>query len=400
MVLKLDMIQTVAIAVAVLFVGQLLKKKLSFLEKYCIPAPVVGGLLFAILNLVLRQAGVWQLEMNTTLQSFFMTIFFTSVGFTASFKLLKKGGIQVVIFLVVAVVLVVLQDIVGVSLAKVFGLHPLLGLATGSVPMTGGHGTSAAFAPVFEELGAKGANAVALASATFGLVMGSMIGGPIAKRLIEKNKIVTPGNAQGTRAKGEAAATVAAVTELNQDSVMSATSQIFVAMGLGTILSMLLQKTGMNFPSYIGAMFVAAIMRNISDNSKAFKLKAEEIDVLGNVSLSIFLSMALMTLKLWELASLAGPLVVMLLAQTVLMAAFAIFVTFKVMGKDYEAAAITSAHCGFGMGATPNAMANMQALAAKFGPAPKAFFIVPLVGSLFIDFFNAGIITFFMNMFK
>lgn len=399
MILKLDMIQTVALAVVVLFIGQLLKNKFSFLEKYCIPAPVVGGLLFAIMNLALRQAGVWQLEMNTTLQSVFMTAFFTSVGFTASFKLLKKGGIQVVIFLVAAVALVVLQDIVGVSLAKVFGLHPLLGLATGSVPMTGGHGTSAAFAPSFEELGAKGAVAVAMASATFGLVMGSMIGGPIAKRLIEKNKLVTSMNSEASRAKEEVA-TTESVKQLIPDNFMSATSQIFVAMGLGTILSMLLQKTGMNFPSYIGAMFVAAIMRNISDASKSFKLKADEIDIIGNVSLSIFLSMALMGLKLWELASLAGPLVVMLLAQTVLMAAFAIFITFKVMGSDYEAAAITTAHCGFGMGATPNAMANMQALAAKFGPAPKAFFIVPLVGSLFIDFFNAGIITFFMNMFK
>lgn len=399
MILKLDMIQTVALAVVVLFIGQLLKNKFSFLEKYCIPAPVVGGLLFAIMNLVLRQAGVWQLEMNTTLQSVFMTAFFTSVGFTASFRLLKKGGIQVVIFLVAAVTLVVLQDIVGVSLAKVFGLHPLLGLATGSVPMTGGHGTSAAFAPSFEELGAKGAVAVAMASATFGLVMGSMIGGPIAKRLIEKNKLVTSMKSETSRSKEEVAATES-VKQLIPDNFMSATSQIFVAMGLGTILSMLLQKTGMNFPSYIGAMFVAAIMRNISDASKSFKLKADEIDIIGNVSLSIFLSMALMGLKLWELASLAGPLVVMLLAQTVLMAAFAIFITFKVMGSDYEAAAITTAHCGFGMGATPNAMANMQALAAKFGPAPKAFFIVPLVGSLFIDFFNAGIITFFMNMFK
>jgi glutamate:Na+ symporter, ESS family len=399
MILKLDMIQTVALAVVVLFIGQLLKNKFSFLEKYCIPAPVVGGLLFAIMNLVLRQAGVWQLEMNTTLQSVFMTAFFTSVGFTASFRLLKKGGIQVVIFLVAAVTLVVLQDIVGVSLAKVFGLHPLLGLATGSVPMTGGHGTSAAFAPSFEELGAKGAVAVAMASATFGLVMGSMIGGPIAKRLIEKNKLVTSMKSEASRSKEEVAATES-VKQLIPDNFMSATSQIFVAMGLGTILSMLLQKTGMNFPSYIGAMFVAAIMRNISDASKSFKLKADEIDIIGNVSLSIFLSMALMGLKLWELASLAGPLVVMLLAQTVLMAVFAIFITFKVMGSDYEAAAITTAHCGFGMGATPNAMANMQALAAKFGPAPKAFFIVPLVGSLFIDFFNAGIITFFMNMFK
>jgi glutamate:Na+ symporter, ESS family len=401
MVLKLDMIQTVAVAVAVLFIGKLLKKKFSLLEKYCIPAPVVGGLLFAIMILAFRQTGVMKVEMNTTLQSVFMTAFFTSVGFTASFKLLKKGGMQVFLFLFAAVILVILQDIVGISLAKVFGLNPLLGLATGSVPMTGGHGTSAAFAPSFEELGAKGAVAVAVASATFGLVMGSMIGGPIAKRLIEKHKLITAPKYKGTISKEEVAATAAvSVKELIPDNFMSATSQIFIAMGIGSILSMLLQKTGVNFPSYIGAMFVAAIMRNISDSSMFIKLKDDEIDIIGNVSLSLFLSMALMSLKLWELASLALPLVVMLLAQTVLMAVFAIYVTFNIMGRDYEAAAITSGHCGFGMGATPNAMANMQALSAKYGAAPKAFFVVPLVGSLFIDFFNAGIITFFMNMFK
>jgi len=387
------MLQTLALAVVVLLLGQGLKKKVAFLEKYCIPAPVVGGLIFALLALVLKQTNVLVFQMDETLKNVLMTAFFTTVGFTASFKLLKKGGIKVVIFLVVATVLVVLQNILGVSLAKVFGLNPLIGLSTGSVPMTGGHGTSAAFAPLFEEAGAVGATTVAVASATFGLIMGSMIGGPIAKSLIEKHSL-TSKNKTADKAlsinKEES-------KQLVPENFMAAAVQIILAMGIGTIISALLQKTGMTFPPYIGAMFAAAIMRNLSDTTSLFDVRMEEIDIMGNISLSLFLSMALMTLKLWELAELAGPLVVMLLAQTVLMALFAYFITFNLMGRDYEAAVITSGHCGFGMGATPNAIANMETLAEKYGAAPVAFFILPLVGSLFIDFFNAGVITAFMN---
>jgi ESS family glutamate:Na+ symporter len=393
MTLKLDMLQTIALAVIVLLLGQALRKRIGFLEKYCIPAPVIGGLIFAVLALVLRQANILSFEMDETLKNVFMTAFFTTVGFTASFKLLKKGGIKVFIFLGIATALVVLQNILGVSLAKVFGLNPLIGLSTGSVPMTGGHGTSGAFAPLFEEAGAIGATTVAMASATFGLIMGSMIGGPIAKRLIEKNSLTGRNNnleMTSTAAKEE-------TKKLVPQNFMSATVQIILAMGIGTVISAVLEKTGMTFPSYIGAMFAAAIMRNISDSTSLFDVRIDEIDIIGNISLSIFLSMALMTLKLWELADLAGPLVVMLLAQTLLMAVFAYFITFNLMGRDYEAAVITGGHCGFGMGATPNAIANMETISAKFGAAPVAFFILPLVGSLFIDFFNTGVITTFMN---
>lgn len=393
MTLKLDMLQTIALAVIVLLLGQGLKKKVGFLEKYCIPAPVVGGLIFALLALALRQTGVLVFEMDETLKNVFMTAFFTTVGFTASFKLLKKGGIKVLVFLALATVLVVLQNILGVSLAKVFGLNPLIGLSTGSVPMTGGHGTSGAFAPLFEDAGAVGATTVAMASATFGLIMGSMIGGPIAKKLIEKNSLTSKNkNLDKTLSVNKEE-----TKKLIPENFMAASVQIILAMGIGTVISVILQKTGMTFPSYIGAMFAAAIMRNISDMTSFINVRMDEIDIIGNISLSIFLSMALMTLKLWELADLAGPLVVMLLAQTVLMAVFAYFVTFNLMGRDYEAAVITSGHCGFGMGATPNAIANMETLAEKYGAAPVAFFILPLVGSLFIDFFNAAVITTFMN---
>ncbi len=397
MVLQLDAVQSVALAVVVLLLGQAIRGRVKILEKFCIPAPVIGGLIFAIMALCLRQADVIQFEFDTTLQSILMTAFFTTVGFTASLKLLKKGGIQVLIFLILAVILVALQNVIGVALAKVFDLNPLIGLSTGSVPMTGGHGTSGAFAPLFEDRGAIGASTVAMASATFGLVCGSMLGGPIAKRLIERNNLLKDKTVVSSFEVNEEAA---ATTEpLVSKHFSTAAFQIIIAMGFGTIVSMFIEKTGITFPPYIGAMFVAVIIRNVSDLSHIYKVPSTEIDILGNVSLSIFLSMALMGLRLWELADLAGPMVVMLFVQALLMGTFAYFVTFNVMGRNYDAAVLAGGHCGFGMGATPNAIANMEAIASNYGPAPAAFFIIPLVGSLFIDFFNAGIITAFVNLF-
>lgn len=406
MALNLDMIQFLAFATVILLLGQFLRKRIHVLEKYCIPAPVIGGLLFAILALVLRQTGILAFVFNNTLQSVLMTAFFTTVGFTASFRVLKKGGAKVFLFLMIAVVLVVIQNILGVSLAKVFGLNELIGLATGSTPMTGGHGTSGAFAPLFEDRGAIGAMSVAMAAATFGLVMGSMIGGPIAKRLIEKHNL-KPDSLQG------AAPDYVDYPQMHEDpefleqpieeqlvpkTITSATIQIILAMGIGTIISAFLGQF-LTFPSYIGAMFAAAIMRNISDYGKTWKTPEVEIEMIGGIALSLFLAMALSGLRLWELAQLAVPMVVMLLAQTLVMILFAYFVTFNVMGRDFNAAVIAGGHCGFGMGATPNAIANMQAITGRFGPSPIAFFILPLVGSLFIDFFNAAIITTFMNFF-
>ena len=397
MTLTLDMIQSMALAVVILLCGQAIRKRISFLERFCIPAPVIGGILFALFTLGMKQAGILEFQFDTTLQKVFMTAFFTTVGFTASFKLLKRGGKQVAVFLILAVTLVCMQNVIGVVFAKIFGINPLIGLSTGSVPMTGGHGTSGAYAPVFENAGASGASAVAMASATFGLIAGSLIGGPLGKKLIDKHNLL------------EQHEDAELISELQDDSedvglvsssrFLMATCQIIVAMGLGTIISAILTKTGMTFPAYIGAMFAAAIIRNISDMSNSFKVNSLEIDVIGETSLSIFLAMALMSLKLWQLAELAGPMLVMLVGQMLLMAMFAYYVTFNVMGRDYEAAVMACGHCGFGMGATPNAMANMSALTQKYKVAPAAFFILPLVGSLFIDFFNAAIITGFMNFF-
>ncbi|QOR36305.1 sodium/glutamate symporter [Clostridium sp. 'deep sea'] len=395
MVLNLDIVQTLALAVVVLLIGMGIKKRVKFLENFCIPAPVIGGILFAIFILIAKQTDFLVINMDMTLKNVFMNAFFTTVGFTASFKLLKKGGVQVIVFLVIAVVLVALQNVVGVGLAKVFNINPLIGLSTGSVPMTGGHGTSGSFAPLFEQAGAVGATTVALASATFGLIIGSMIGGPLGKRLIEKNNL----QQDQQYVKKQVTEEFKSKT-LDSKSFMLATCQIVIAMGIGTIVSYLLEKTGMKFPSYLGSMFVAAILRNISDFTKKLNVLNKEIDIIGHTSLFLFLAMALMGLKLWQLADLAVPLIVMLLAQALLMGLFAYFVTFNIMGKDYDAAVMACGHCGFGMGATPNAMANMNALSGKYGISQKAFFVIPLIGSLFIDFFNSGTILIFMNFFK
>ncbi|UQZ90438.1 sodium/glutamate symporter [Deltaproteobacteria bacterium Smac51] len=407
MVISLDMIQTLALAVVVLLCGQLLCTKVSILARFCIPAPVVGGLIFSLLALWGHQSGSFSFDMNMVLKDFFMMLFFTTIGFTASIQVLKKGGLQVFIFLACAVVLVALQNVVGVALAKVFSLNPLIGLATGSTPMTGGHGTSAAFAPLFEELGAHGAYAVAIASATFGLIMGSMIGGPVARTLITRNHLLSkapndPAALEHLVEEEEEAANAAhPKVVLQQGDILVGFYLIAIAMGIGSFFSFLIQKTGLTMPAYIGAMFAAAIIRNIGDYSGGkFSVCMDEIGTLGDLFLSLFLAMALMSLKLWELAELAGPMMVMLLAQTLLTGCFAFFITFRLMGKDYDAAVMAAGHCGFGMGATPNAMANMKAVTNRFGPSVKAFFIVPIVGSLFIDFFNASIITMFMNMFK
>ena len=398
MVVNLNLYQTVAVAVLVYYLGDILKKKVRFFQKYCIPAPVIGGIIFALISLILNMTGIVTFEMDETMKNVFQTLFFTSVGYTASLKLLKKGGLQVMVFVVVATLIVIGQNILGVGMASIFGLNPLLGLCVGSVSMVGGHGTSASFGPLLEGLGVSGASTVSIAAATFGLIMGGLIGGPVAKTLISKKHLSSLTQEDSNH--------IDKFTEENMHKhpdapeYLKAFSMLFLAAGLGTIISSLIEKTGFTFPSYIGAMLAAALMRNLSDVTKKFNVMEDVVSTLGNISLTLFLSLALMSLRLWELASLALPMIIMLTVQTVFMALFAYFITFNMMGKDYEAAVMSSASCGFGMGAVPNAIANMQTITDIYGPAPKAFFIVPLVGSLFIDFINGFVLTFFMNVLK
>lgn len=400
MELNLNIYETMALVSVIFYIGKYIRNKFSVLSKYCIPPSVVGGFIFAMIVLVLKLNNIATINLDTSLQELFMTAFFTSIGFTASFKLLKQGGIKVVTFLGLAILLVVLQNIVGVSLASVFNLDPLLGLCTGSIPMVGGHGTAGSFGPMIENMGITGATTVSFASATFGLIMGSLIGGLVARSLINNHKLKTVHDENSSTPIDE-------VGDYNEEShnilchktLMTAAGLLFVAMGLGSIISDFIQKLGLTFPSYIGAMLTAAIIRNIYDLMNK-KILEKEIETLGGLSLSFFLTMALMGLKLWELFDLALPLVIMLIAQVALVGLFTYFITFRVLGRNYEAAVFASATCGFAMGATPNAIANMDELTNRYGFAPTPYFVVPIVGCLFIDFFNSTIITLFINFIR
>ena len=392
--IQLDMYQAAAVAALVLLLGRFLVRNLDLLRRYCIPEPVAGGVVFALAHLALRQAGILEISFDSTLQTFFMVVFFCSVGFTACFRLLKKGGLQVLLFLGIAVMMCVLQNGLGAFIASAFGLDPRLGLATGSIPMVGGHGTAASFGPLLEKAGVSGASAVAIASATFGLVAGCVIGGPTAVSRIRQKKLHSFETATGSN---EVVVDKNEVTgAIDSDRFLNAALCLALAIGAGTVVSAWLNKV-FTFPIYIGAMLVAAFIRNTTDMAGK-EIPMEEISTIGSFSLSLFLGLAMMGLKLWELADLAVPMVVMLVAQTVLMMVYAYFVVFNLLGKNYDAAVMTYGFCGFGMGATPNAMANMQAITQKYGPAPTAYFVVPLVGSLFIDFMNTIVITSFLNL--
>ncbi|MEG2082609.1 MAG: sodium/glutamate symporter, partial [Oscillospiraceae bacterium] len=312
----------------------------------------------------------------------------------------SRAAISKAIFLVAVVLLVLCQDIVGVVFAGLFGLDPLLGLCTGSISMIGGHATSSAFGPQFEMAGITGATTVAIASATFGLIMGGVMGNVVARKLIIKHKIVTPSEKVGA---SEMFNKDEEKTHLDVEMLVLALGWLFIAAGLGTIVSgwignIMIFGKHLIMPSYIGSMLVAALIRNIFDFMKK-PFHVEESNVVGSVSLSFFLALALMSLKLWELLELAGPMLALLIAQTVLIAIFTYFVIFNIMGRNYDAVVFSSACCGFGMGATANAMANMDALTTRYGFTEVPYFVVPIVGSLFIDFINSGIITIFTNIF-
>ena len=386
---QLNMAETVGFAIILLLLGRWIKKKVNFFEKFFIPAPVIGGTLFSIILLVGHQTETFTFTFNDDIKNLLMIAFFTTVGFSASLKILKKGGIGVALFLLAAVILVILQDIIGPVLAKALGINPLLGLAAGSIPLTGGHGTSGAFGPYLEDLGATGATVVAVASATYGLIAGCLIGGPIARRLMIKNNLKPTENKEGVDNS-----LLGSATEVTEESLFSAVVYVGIAMGIGALINNMLAKAGIKFPVYLMGMVVAAIIRNILDFNQK-QLPFTEIGIVGNISLSLFLSMALMSMKLWQLIDLAIPLIIILLVQTTLMAFFAYFITFNIMGRDYDAAVMSTGHCGFGLGATPNAMANMETFTRANGPSVKAFFIIPIVGSLFIDFINAGVIQAF-----
>lgn len=394
MKIQLDMYQTLAAAVLVLLLGNYLKKKIYFLQKFCIPAPVIGGLIFAIMTCICYVTGIAEFSFDDTLREVCMVFFFTSVGFQANLKVLKSGGKSLIVFLGLVIVLIILQNLTAVGLAKLLNLNPLIGMCTGSIPMVGGHGTAGAFGPVLEDLNIKGATTICTAAATFGLIFGSLIGGPLGKRLIEKHSLLNTSANDDDSLLVEDEKKHERHTNMYADAVF----QLILAIGVGTIFTMLLTKTGLTFPIYIGAMLAAALMRNICEYTGIATIHMGEINDLGGISLSLFLGMAMITLRLWELASLALPLVILLAAQVLLIIIFTYVIEFNIMGRDYDAAILVSGTCGFGTGATPNAMANMQAVCDQYVPSIKAYLLIPLVGSLFADFLNSLVITFFINL--
>ena len=392
MKIELDMYQTLAVAVLVLMLGKFLRARVQVLERFCIPAPVIGGVLFAIFTCVCYVTGVAEFAFDDILKEVCMVMFFTSVGFQANLKVLKSGGRAMIVFLGVVIVLIVSQNFVAVGLAKLLSVDALVGLCTGSIPMVGGHGTAGAFGPVLEDFGIQGATTLCTAAATYGLIAGSMMGGPIGKMLIERHNLlatVVPRMTACWWKRNEARAP--------HHHVPGGKLPADRRHGHRHGAEQAAQPDRHDLPHLHRCHDRRCLHPQSGQYGGKFTVYMGEINDIGGISLSLFLGIAMITLKLWQLAALALPLLILLAGQTLLIFLFTYFVIFNIMGRDYDAAVIAAGVCGFGMGATPNAMANMQALCEKYAPSVKAYLLIPLVGSLFADFLNSLVITFFIN---
>ena len=418
--IELDMIQTAGIGALALIVGMTLTRKVAFLQKFCVPSPVSGGIIFSLITLTLYSWFDIEVSFDATLKDVFMLAFFTSVGFQSNLKVIKKGGKLLFIMLALLVVIITMQNLMPMGITRLMGVDPLIGMASGSISMTGGHGTAGGFAKVLEEMGLQGAATIGMAAATFGLIAGSMIGGPLAEKIIRtkltheqiqiQDEDIDPAMAgiESDEASPTGRAKRISSNEQEFQQYAKATYCIVLVMGAGTIMSWLLAKTGVTFPTYFGALILAAIARNtlgfISFKRKGKRVKADKlldmdrIISVGNICLSMFLGMAMISLKLWELQSLALPLIVILVAQVAMMDFFVYFVAFRLLGRSYDAAVLCAGICGFGLGATPNAMANMSAVCYKYRYTVKPFLIVPIIGAMFADLINTGMITLFLNI--
>ena len=418
--IELDMIQTTGIGGLALVIGMVLTRKVAFLQKFCVPSPVSGGIIFSLITLVLYSCFQVEVTFNDTLTDFFMLVFFTSVGFQSDLKVVKQGGKLLIVMLLLLVVIIAMQNLMPLGITRLMGVNPIVGMACGSISMTGGHGTAGGFASVLEGMGLHGAGTIGMAAATFGLIAGSMIGGPLAERIVRKkltheqmqapDEEIDPAMAgiESDEASPTGRTKRISTNEQEFQQYAKASYCILLVMGAGTLMSWLLGKTGITFPTYFGALILAAIARNTlgfiryKENGKWVKaskrLDMDRIISVGNICLSLFLGMAMISLKLWELQSLALPLIVILVAQVVMMALFAYFAAFPLLGRDYDAAVLCAGMCGFGLGATPNAMANMSAVCYKYRYTVKPFLIVPIIGAMFADLINTGIITLFLNI--
>ena len=418
--IELDMIQTAAIGALALMAGMVLTRKVALLQRYCVPSPVSGGIIFSLLTLALYGWCDVEVSFDGTLKDVFMLAFFTSVGFQSDLRVIKQGGKTLVVMLILLVVIITLQNLMPMAITKSMGVDPLIGMAAGSISMTGGHGTAGGFASVLEGMGLHGAGTIGMAAATFGLIAGSMLGGPLAEKIIRtkltheqmqpQDEEIDPAMAGIESDEASPAGREKRVSTNEQEfqQYAKATYCILLVMGAGTLMSWLLTKTGITFPTYFGALILAAIVRNVmgflryKEDGKWVRaeksLDMDRIVSVGNICLSLFLGMAMISLKLWELQSLALPLIVILVSQIVMMGLFVFFVAFPLLGRDYDAAVLCAGICGFGLGATPNAMANMSAVCYKYRYTVKPFLIVPIIGAMFADLINTAIITTFLNL--
>jgi glutamate:Na+ symporter, ESS family len=372
-----------ALGIVAVAIGMALCRAFRVLDRLSLPAPVIGGLTLSLVGLALWRAGI-TLEFDAALRNALMLAFFTTVGLSARFELIRKGGPALVLLLVVSALVAVLQNLLGMAVARGMGVHPLLGIIAGSVTLTGGPATGLAFGPTFERLGVPGASAFALASATLGIVAGGLLGGPLATLLIRRHGLA-PGVA--------ATPTSPYVTVREARGLMLEGLVVLLAMGAGTLLSEWISAHGVILPSYIGAMLVAAALRNAADAAGVLPLSSGGIERIGTVTLNLFIGMALVGLRLWELRGLAAPLAAILAVQVAMVLLLTYSVVYRMMGRDYQSAVIAGGFVGYMLGITPNAVANMEALVEKYGPAPRAYLIVPLVAAFLIDFANSVIIT-------
>ncbi len=395
--MQLDFYGTLVAASLVLLLGRGLVTRVGFMRSYNIPEPVAGGLVVALGLLLLRAFDI-EVRFETSLQTPLMLAFFATIGLSADFASLKKGGRIVRIFLLAVTGLLVVQNAMGIGLATMLGLDPLMGLLTGSITLAGGHGTGAAWGTVFsEKYGLASASELAMASATFGLVLGGLIGGPVARLLIKRVEV--PGcNQQDTPRLPKGFEQPNKERSITPFSFIETLALIAVSLLVGNLLNGFLQGTAFELPTFVCVLFVGVVLRNGLSALGLYQVFEREVSVLGNVSLSLFLAIALMSLKLWDLAALALPIFIILAVQALVMALFAIFVTFRVMGRNYDAAVLAAGHCGFGLGATPTAIANMQAVTQRYGPSQIAFLVVPMVGAFFIDIINVIVIKLYLML--
>ena len=402
---------TLIAAVIVLLLGRLLVNKIDFLKRYNIPEPVAGGLVAAIVSLLVNQFWGYSITTSSALQTSFMLIFFASIGLSANFTKLRQGGIGLIIFLIAISTFIVVQNFVGISLATLLGIDPLIGLIAGSITLTGGHGTAGAWGEILEtQYGIQGALALGMASATFGLIIGGLIGGPLAKTLINRHQLAVPRTDEQIEKRDNTPADQDSnefipfeyphqVRLITADNAITTWGLFAGCLAFAEFMTGAAKGTMFELPTFVWALAGGVVLRNVLESIFKVNIFDRAIDVFGNASLSLYLAMALLSLKLWQLADLAGPLMVILGAQALTMALYAAFVTFRLMGKNYDAAVLAAGHCGFGMGATPTAVANMQAITNMYGPSYKAFLIVPLCGAFFVDLINVAVIQSILKFF-